>query len=65
MHNRLKVQRADRDWSEVELAERLDVSRQAVNAIKSGKRDPSLPLAFRGARLFVLPVEEILNGDPR
>jgi putative transcriptional regulator len=64
MHNRLKVLRAERDWSQAELALRLDVSRQAVNAIETGKHDPSLPLAFRIARLFNLSIEEIFHdGD--
>ena len=61
MHNRLKVLRAERNWSQAELGVRLDVSRQAVNAIESGKHDPSLPLAFRIARLFNLSIEEIFN----
>ncbi len=59
MKNRLKVLRAERDWSQGDLAERLQVSRQSVNAIETGKYDPSLPLAFRIARLFDLPVEAI------
>ena len=61
MNNRLKVLRAERDWSQAELAGRLDVSRQAVNAIETGKHDPSLPLAFRIARLFSMPIEEIFD----
>jgi putative transcriptional regulator len=62
--NRLKVLRAERDWSQAELAGRLDVSRQAINAIETGKHDPSLPLAFRIARLFDMRIEEIFNdGD--
>lgn len=61
MRNRLKVLRAERDWSQAELALRLDVSRQAVNAIETGKHDPSLPLAFRIARLFDLRIEEIFD----
>ena len=61
MNNRLKVLRAERNWSQAELAVRLDVSRQAVNAIETGKHDPSLSLAFRIARLFKIPVEEIFN----
>jgi len=60
--NRLKVLRAERDWSQAELAGRLDVSRQAVNAIETGKHDPSLGLAFRIAQLFDLPIEEIFDG---
>ena len=61
MKNRLKVLRAERDWSQAELALRLDVSRQAVNAIETGKHDPSLPLVFRIARLFEMHIEEIFN----
>ncbi|KQN00389.1 MULTISPECIES: helix-turn-helix transcriptional regulator [unclassified Sphingomonas] len=63
MKNRLKVLRAERDWSQAELAGRLDVSRQAVNAIETGKHDPSLPLAFRMSRLFALPIEDIFEDD--
>lgn len=59
MKNRLKVLRAERDWSQADLAARLDVSRQSVNAIETGKYDPSLPLAFRIARLFDQPIEAI------
>lgn len=59
VHNRLKVLRAERNWSQAELAARLLVSRQAVNQIETGKYDPSLPLAFRIGRLFAMPVEEI------
>ena len=61
MKNRLKVLRAERDWSQADLAERLEVSRQSVNAIETGKYDPSLPLAFRIARLFELPIEQIFS----
>jgi len=61
MKNRLKVLRAERDWSQAELGGRLGVSRQAVNAIETGKHDPSLPLAFKVARLFGLTIEEIFN----
>jgi putative transcriptional regulator len=61
--NRLKVLRAERNWSQAELAERVDVSRQAVNAIETGKHDPSLVLAFRIARLFGLQAEEIFLLD--
>ena len=61
MKNRLKVLRAERDWSQADLAERLEVSRQSVNAIETGKYDPSLPLAFRIARLFDLPIEQIFS----
>ncbi|KQM60033.1 MULTISPECIES: helix-turn-helix transcriptional regulator [unclassified Sphingomonas] len=63
MKNRLKILRAERDWSQAELAGRLDVSRQAVNAIETGKHDPSLPLAFRMSRLFDLPIEQIFEDD--
>lgn len=63
MRNRLKVLRAERDWSQADLAERLDVSRQSVNAIETGKYDPSLPLAFRIADLFALPIEAIFSRD--
>ena len=61
MKNQLKVLRAIRNWSQAELGERLDVSRQAVNAIETGKYDPSLPLAFKIARLFEQPIEEIFD----
>ena len=63
MKNRLKVLRAERDWSQGDLAERLDVSRQSVNAIETGRYDPSLPLAFRIAALFELPIEAIFSTD--
>jgi putative transcriptional regulator len=61
MKNRLRILRAERQWSQAELGERLDVSRQAVNAIETGKYDPSLPLAFKIARLFDMRIEEIFN----
>ena len=61
MNNRLRVLRAERGWSQAELAVQLDVSRQAVNAIETGKHDPSLPLAFRIARLFGARIEEIFD----
>jgi putative transcriptional regulator len=64
MKNRLKVLRAERDWNQQDLADRLGVSRQSVNAIETGKYDPSLPLAFRIADLFELRIEEIfLRGE--
>jgi len=63
VNNRLKVLRAERNWSQADLAERLDVSRQSVNAIETGKYDPSLPLAFRIAALFALPIEAIFSAD--
>ncbi len=59
MNNRLKVLRAERNWSQADLAAKLEVSRQSVNAIETGKYDPSLPLAFRIASLFELPIEHI------
>jgi putative transcriptional regulator len=63
MKNRLKVLRAERDWSQADLADYLEVSRQTVNAIERGKYDPSLPLAFKIARLFELSIEEIFDPD--
>ena len=64
MKNRLKVLRAERDWSQADLAGRLDVSRQTVNALETGKYDPSLPLAFRIARLFESRIEDIFQDQP-
>jgi len=64
MNNRLKVLRAERDWTQADLADALDVSRQTVNAIETGKFDPSLPLAFKVARLFGLPIEAIFLDEP-
>jgi putative transcriptional regulator len=61
MTNRLKALRAERGWSQAFLAERLEVSRQSVNAIETGRYDPSLPLAFRIARLFEMRIEEIFE----
>ena len=63
MKNRLKVLRAERDWTQADLAQRLEVSRQTVNAIEIGKYDPSLPLAFRIARLFKMAIEEIFDPE--
>jgi putative transcriptional regulator len=63
MKNRIKVLRAERDWSQGDLADRLQVSRQSVNAIETGRYDPSLPLAFRIAKLFGLTVEAIFPQD--
>src|ERR1039458_6445574 len=65
MKNRLKVLRAERDWSQGDLARRLEVSRQSVNAIETGKFDPSLPLAFKLARLFERPIEEIFEDEEK
>ena len=64
MKNRLRVLRAERDWTQADLAERLDVSRQTVHAIERDKYDPSLPLAFRIARLFDQRIEDIFTPDP-
>jgi putative transcriptional regulator len=63
MKNRLKVLRAERDWTQADLAASLDVSRQTVNAIETGKYDPSLPLAFKIARLFGKPIEELFMDE--
>lgn len=63
MKNRLRTLRAERSWSQADLAERLEVSRQAVNAIETEKHDPSLPLAFRIANLFGLSIEEIFDPE--
>ncbi|MEM1050879.1 MAG: helix-turn-helix transcriptional regulator [Pseudomonadota bacterium] len=63
MKNRLKVLRAERDWSQQDLADRLGVSRQSVNAIEKGRYDPSLPLAFTIADVFDLAIEEIFSRD--
>ncbi|WKZ47911.1 MAG: helix-turn-helix transcriptional regulator [Anaerolineales bacterium] len=61
MKNRLKVLRAERDWSQADLADKLNVSRQTINAIETGKYDPSLPLAFKIAKLFGKRIEEIFS----
>jgi len=63
MENRLKDLRAQRNWSQGDLAERLDVSRQTVNSLERGKYDPSLPLAFKIARVFGMPIEEIFTPE--
>jgi putative transcriptional regulator len=63
MNNRLRVLRAERNWSQADLAQKLEVSRQSVNAIETGKYDPSLPLAFRLARLFNQPIESIFLDE--
>ncbi|MGC6400220.1 helix-turn-helix transcriptional regulator [Sphingomonas sp. FW199] len=65
MKNRLRVLRAERGWSQQDLAERLEVSRQSVNAIETGRYDPSLPLAFRISDLFDLPIESIFANPSR
>ena len=64
MKSRLKVLRAERDWSQSDLADALDVSRQTINALETGKYDPSLPLAFKISRLFALPIEAIFEDTP-
>ena len=63
MKNRLRVLRAERSWSQSDLAERLEVSRQTVNAIETGKYDPSLPLAFKIARLVARSIEQIFDPE--
>lgn len=63
MKNRLRVLRAERTWSQADLADRLDVSRQTINAIETGKYDPSLPLAFRIARLFGRSIEGVFEPE--
>jgi len=64
MKNRLKVLRAERDWTQANLADELGVTRQTVNAIEKGKFDPSLPLAFKVARLFEMSIEDIFRDEP-
>jgi len=63
LKNRLRVLRAEREWTQAELAQRLDVSRQTVNAIETGKYDAGLPLAFRIARLFEVAIEDVFQPD--
>jgi putative transcriptional regulator len=63
MKNRLRVLRAERGWSQADLAQRLEVSRQSVNAVETGKFDPSLPLAFKLARLFETTIEAIFSDE--
>lgn len=63
MNNRLKVLRAERNWTQADLARALEVSRQTVNAIETGKFDPSLPVAFKIARVFGQPIEAIFSED--
>ncbi|MDN3640668.1 helix-turn-helix transcriptional regulator [Simiduia curdlanivorans] len=64
MKNRLKVLRAERDWTQAQLAAELEVTRQTINAIETGKFDPSLPLAFKISRLFEMPIEEVFQDEP-
>ena len=63
MNNRLKVLRAERNWSQADLADQLGVSRQTVNALETGRYDPSLPLAFKIARVFAQPIESIFTDE--
>lgn len=63
MKNRLRVLRAERDWTQADLATRLGVSRQTIHALEAGKYDPSLPLAFKIAKLFDAPIESIFDPD--
>ena len=65
MKNRLKVLRAERNWSQAVLGEKLNVSRQTINALETGKYDPSLPLAFKIARLFAMNIEDIFDDSER
>jgi putative transcriptional regulator len=63
MKNRIKVLRAEKNWSQAELAERLNIARQSLNAIENGKADPSLPLGMRIARVFGIRVEDVFGED--
>lgn len=63
MKNRLRILRAERNWSQADLAQRLEVSRQSINAIETGKYDPSLPLAFKLARLFDTTIESVFDDE--
>ncbi|WP_260702954.1 helix-turn-helix transcriptional regulator [Edaphobacter flagellatus] len=63
MKNRLRVLRAERNWSQADLAQKLEVSRQSINAIETGKYDPSLPLAFKLARLFNTTIEAVFDDE--
>jgi putative transcriptional regulator len=65
MKNRLRVLRAEREWSQGDLADRLDVSRQSINAIETGRYDPSLPLAFKIAELFELAIEDVFTSPSK
>ena len=64
MNNRLRILRAERNWSQADLAEKLEVPRQSINAIETGKFDPSLPLAFKLASIFQTTIEQIFPQDP-
>lgn len=63
MKNRIKVLRAEKNWSQAELAERINIARQSLNAIENGKADPSLPLGMRIAKIFGVKVEEVFSDD--
>lgn len=63
MKNRLRILRAERNWSQADLAQKLEVSRQSINAIETGKYDPSLPLAFKLARLFDTTIEAVFDDE--
>jgi putative transcriptional regulator len=63
MKNKLRILRAERQWTQADLAERLNVSRQTINAIETEKYDPSLPLAFALAQIFKMPIEAIFSAD--
>ncbi len=63
MENRIRVLRAERRWTQAELAERIGVSRNSINAIENGRHDPSLPLAFRIAKAFELPVDQVFEDE--
>ena len=65
MQNRVKILRAERNWTQQDLADRINVSRQTVNAIEKGKYDPSLPVAFRIARIFEIRIEDIFHPDEK
>ncbi|HEY3122507.1 MAG TPA: helix-turn-helix transcriptional regulator [Thermoanaerobaculia bacterium] len=65
MKNRLRILRAERDWSQADLAARLEVSRQTINAIETGRHDPSLPLAFAIAKIFGKLIEEVFEADEK
>lgn len=65
MNNQIRILRAERKWSQAELAERIGVSRNSVNAIENGRHDPSLPLAFRIARAFELPVDQVFKDESK
>jgi len=65
LKNKIRLLRGERGWSQAVMAEKLGVSRQSINAIETGRYDPSLPLAFRIARMFGVPIEAVFDDDPR